>query len=220
MIYGAAEDMHDDVTRASRFAIARARQQESPEVSADDLLWGLLLAASRFGVVLLGPWTIDLEEFGEAPLDETKARGAKPSYADEAVALFERAAGIARRDASPRVEIVHMLVAFADSANGMMARLRKTYGIDSATWRASLARWQPLRLVDEDGDEGSEGPAPRTVRELLSPDEAADLLGVHTQTVRGYMRSGKLTAHRLAGERALRIQRKDLLALLEPYEAG
>jgi len=53
---------------------------------------------------------------------------------------------------------------------------------------------------------------------LLSPDEAADLLGVHTQTVRGYIRDGKLKAHRVAGERAIRIRRKDLLALLEPYD--
>jgi len=55
-------------------------------------------------------------------------------------------------------------------------------------------------------------------KQFFSPDEAAEFLGVHTQTVRGYIRTGKLPALRLAGERALRIQREDLLALLEPYK--
>ena len=54
-------------------------------------------------------------------------------------------------------------------------------------------------------------------KQFFSPDGAAEFLGVHTQTVRGYIRTGKLSALRLAGERALRIQRSDLLALLEPY---
>jgi excisionase family DNA binding protein len=55
-------------------------------------------------------------------------------------------------------------------------------------------------------------------KQFFSPDEAAEFLDIHTQTIRGYIRTGKLPALRLAGERALRIQREDLLALLEPYE--
>jgi excisionase family DNA binding protein len=55
-------------------------------------------------------------------------------------------------------------------------------------------------------------------KQFFSPDEAAEFLGVHVQTIRGYIRLGKLPALRLAGERALRIKRKDLLALLEPFK--
>ena len=55
-------------------------------------------------------------------------------------------------------------------------------------------------------------------KQFFSPDESAEFLGVHVQTVRGYIRAGKLPAMRLAGERALRIKRDDLLALLEPYK--
>ena len=54
-------------------------------------------------------------------------------------------------------------------------------------------------------------------KEFFTPDEAAVFLDVHPQTIRGYIRNGKLAALRLAGERALRIKRNDLLALLEPY---
>ena len=55
-------------------------------------------------------------------------------------------------------------------------------------------------------------------KQFFSPDESAEFLVVHVQTVRGYIRAGKLPAMRLAGERALRIKRDDLLALLEPYK--
>jgi excisionase family DNA binding protein len=53
-------------------------------------------------------------------------------------------------------------------------------------------------------------------RDYLTPEEAAEALGVHVQTVRGYVRSGKLAALRLAGERAIRIRRSDLETVLEP----
>ena len=53
-------------------------------------------------------------------------------------------------------------------------------------------------------------------RYVFSPEQGADFLGVHTQTIRSYIRSGKLPAYRLAGERIIRITRADLLALLQP----
>jgi excisionase family DNA binding protein len=55
---------------------------------------------------------------------------------------------------------------------------------------------------------------------LLTVDQAADFLGVHHQTLRGYIKSGKLPAYRLAGEKVLRIKRDDLIALLEPVAVG
>jgi len=53
-------------------------------------------------------------------------------------------------------------------------------------------------------------------RDYLSPEDAAEALGIHVQTVRAYIRSGKLPALRLAGERAIRIRRSDLETVLEP----
>ena len=48
--------------------------------------------------------------------------------------------------------------------------------------------------------------------------QAAEALGVHVQTLRAYVRSGRLPALRLAGERAIRIRRSDLEKVLEPVQ--
>ena len=42
---------------------------------------------------------------------------------------------------------------------------------------------------------------------------------MHPQTVRNYIRAGKLPAYRLAGERFIRVLRRDLMGLLEPVDA-
>jgi excisionase family DNA binding protein len=55
---------------------------------------------------------------------------------------------------------------------------------------------------------------------LYSPEEAAEYLGVHVQTVRGWIRTGRLRASRLAGQRALRIRASDLTSVLEPVGPG
>jgi excisionase family DNA binding protein len=55
---------------------------------------------------------------------------------------------------------------------------------------------------------------------LYSPEEVAEYLGVHVKTVRSWIRSGKLPASRLAGQRALRVRASDLARVLEPVQAG
>lgn len=219
--------MEDSVSIATIIAIKRAKRRKSPKVTIDDLLTGLFQAIARFNIVKIGPLTIDLEELGEAPgeasQDETdKTKKQKVAYSSDAVAVFERAAHIARKDNSPKVEIVHLLVAFAYEDSGLMAQLKEIYGISGKEWRAALSKWQPLSLKkSEPSSKIGAGNKPTMnfkEKQFFSPDEAAEFLGVHTQTVRGYIRTGKLPALRLAGERALRIQRADLLALFEPYK--
>ncbi|MCC7363525.1 MAG: helix-turn-helix domain-containing protein [Dehalococcoidia bacterium] len=53
---------------------------------------------------------------------------------------------------------------------------------------------------------------------LFSTDEAAEHLGVHVQTIRSWIRSGKLPAARLAGMKSIRIRESDLEAVLEPIK--
>ena len=53
---------------------------------------------------------------------------------------------------------------------------------------------------------------------LYSPEEAADYLGVHVQTVRSWIRAGRLKAIRLTGQRALRIRASELDSVLEPVD--
>ncbi|MBW3661119.1 MAG: helix-turn-helix domain-containing protein [Gemmatimonadetes bacterium] len=100
-----------------------------------------------------------------------------------------------------------------------METLRREHGFSDVEWRAELARGvvgSPPRVAGTHGD-GAGGGSGRSNGgpEILSVDDAADYLGVHSQTVRNYIRSGKLPAYRLAGERYIRVLRKDLLALLE-----
>ena len=215
--------MEDPVSIAIRVAIKRAKRRKSPKVTRDDLLVGLFQVIARFDIVQIGPLTIDLEELGEPLKDDTgKTNKQKVAYSSDTVAVFERAAHIARKDNSSKVELVHLLVAFAYEDSGLMAQLKEKYGISGMEWRSALSKWQPVSLekTELSSKIGAGGKSTMGFKEkqFFSPDEAAEFLGIHTQTIRGYIRTGKLPALRLAGERALRIQREDLLALLEPYK--
>ncbi len=218
--------MEDPVSAAIRSAIKRAKRKKNAEVTRDDILAGLLQTVARFDIVHIGEFTIDLEELGEAQAEASEdddGRGViqKVAYSHNASAVFDRAAGIARKDGSSKIGIVHFLVAFANEDNMLFLRLKERYGLSGVKWRSALSTWQPT--LPAKAETGSKvGSTTRSARELsdkqfFTPDEAAVFLDVHPQTIRGYIRTGKLAALRLAGERALRIRRNDLLALLEPY---
>lgn len=73
------------------------------------------------------------------------------------------------------------------------------------------------RIVARAGADETNGAKPDRVgsekkgaRQYLTPEDAAETLGVRVQTIRGYIRSGRLPAFWLAGERAIRILRADL----------
>lgn len=53
---------------------------------------------------------------------------------------------------------------------------------------------------------------------VYTPEEAAAYLQVHVGTVRNWIRSGRLPASRLAGQRAIRVRASDLSRVLEPIE--
>ncbi len=208
---------NDAVVSSTRAAIARAKRRGSSEVSADDLLVGLLQGMARFGVAIVGKWAIDLEELGENSLDgPPPGSGRGPSYSPEAAAIFDRAAAISRREGALKVGPVHLLAAFAPEDEGLMGRMKSAYGITEGGWREALARTYCTEQNGFPAGEGVEVGHEPGRKDLLSPDEAAEFLGVHTQTVRGYIRTGKLPAYRIGGERFIRILREDLLALLEP----
>lgn len=203
------------VDRAARGAIARAKARGASEVTADDLLLGLLGEMSRFGITWLGEWAIDLGSLDGAsssahgPSAGTRA----PEYGSDAVRIFERGAAIAREEGARSMEPVHLLAAFADEESDVMAELRRRYGFGPAEWRAALARGEFAHAArpPDNGDGDSRWAAGA----ILNVDDAAAYLGVHAQTIRNYIRSGKLPAYRLAGERYIRVLRDDLLALLE-----
>ena len=80
-------------------------------------------------------------------------------------------------------------------------------------WRTAVAQFASAAA----GTSVRTGP---TDFDYVTPEQAADVLHVHVQTIRDYIRSGRLPAFRLAGERAIRIRPADLEALLEPLIPG
>jgi len=188
-------------------AITLAKLRGADEVEPDDVLLGCLWAISRFGVARVGPYLIDLDELRVDWIKSKIQTGVKVAYSEATVVLLDRAAAIARADGAETVGIAHLLAAFPLSKpKGVIAKLCERHGIGSATWRAAVAT-----LDTESAPASQSGSA-----EYLSPEQAAELLGVHQQTIRGYIRSGKLPALRIAGERAVRIRRENLDRLLEP----
>ncbi len=208
-----------EVEAVASLAIVMAKERGLAEVGPDQLLLAALRFLSRFGTVVIGRWTFDLETLGIDWLAPPAAGpvGHKVAYSDRAVELLDQAARIAKSDAASDVRAHHLLVAFAAEQAGLMGAIKRGNGIDSASWRAALAQLAaaPPREADAPVASRPVGPVPAD-RDYLTPEEAAEALGLHVQTLRAYVRSGKLPASRLAGERAIRIRRQDLEKVLEP----
>jgi excisionase family DNA binding protein len=203
-----------DIDSAARFAILAAKQQDAKEVTPDHLLLGCLRAISRFGIAILGQWSLDLEPLGIDWLRPPESPRTKVAYSRESVELLDRAARIAKSAGDARAGVNHLLAAFAAEDNGLMGELKRAHKITSASWRAAIAA---LPANDIDGSELDYAKsATRSARDYLTPEEAAETLSVHVQTMRSYIRSGRLPAFRLAGERAIRIRLGDLEKVLEP----
>ena len=196
---------------AAGWAIATAKRRGAAEVSLDDLLRGCLYACSRFGVAKVGQWTLDLEALGVDWMELPAKSEAKVSYSDAVVGILDRAAGIARADGSSDMRLEHLLVAFSNEESGLMGKLKRKFQIDGPSWRAAVA--EASRTFSN--VTGPPGLATQG-HDYLTPEEAAECLSIHVQTLRAYVRSGKLPALRLAGERAIRIRRADLDRIFEP----
>jgi excisionase family DNA binding protein len=205
-----------DTELAASFAIAQAKKRNRSEVGTDELLLGCLQVISRFGVVQMGSWTFDLEELGVDWLDNPEIGDAKVAYSQAAVDLFDRAARIATADGSSTIRVAHLLAGFAVENEGLMGDLKRSYGITNASWRVAVARTWSARFGKDTSVSEEDGSESGSLGDYLTPEEAAEALSIHVQTLRAYVRSGKLPALRLAGERAIRIRRTDLKTVLEP----
>lgn len=233
----------DQVRRVARAAIGRAKARGDTEVTPDDLLAAALTAVARFGVALVGPWAIDLASVDgthvelpsegsplptgvsedaddeSQPADSESGPRRGPRYSDSAVTVFEAASRLARRDGASGVSLAHLLAALGEHDDGLMAELSERHGFTPVEWRAALARGElGSPFADGGPSAGPSGSRASTdgVPEILDVEQAASFLGVHPQTVRNYIRAGKIPAYRLAGERFIRLLRRDLLDLLEP----
>ena len=220
MLFNVVFDNMNDADLAASFAIFAAKQRGAQEVTPDHILLGCLRAVSRFGIATLGPWSLDLEELGVDWIRQPNGPRPKVAYSPEAVDLFDRAAQIAKSAGETGVGVNHLLAAFASEVDGLMGELKRIHGITGASWRAAVAR---LGVEETNGAGAGSNLAEKEKkrdREYLTPEEAAEALGIHVQTMRAYIRSGRLPAFRLAGERAIRLRRVDLEKILEPLTWG
>jgi excisionase family DNA binding protein len=215
----------NDADLAASFAIFAAKQRGADEVTPDHILLGCLRAISRFGIATLGPWSLDLEALGVDWVGQPDGPRPKVAYSAEAVELFDRAARIAKSARENGVGVNHLLAAFATEEGGLMGELKRAHGITSASWRAAVARLGSSEVngtnaggTSAESKPDRAGSEAKSAREYLTPEKAAEALGIHVQTMRAYIRSGRLPAFRLAGERAIRLLRSDLEKVLEPLQ--
>ena len=161
---------------------------------------------SRFGYLLYGPIGIDTHVIEEI-VERTTPRGEPGTLTvlgDDLVEFSKVLAGELQRSGRKRIDELHYLLAFMRWGKGLPGRV-----------------FGELGVTPEQVERFAAGRArPESAERLYSPEEAAEYLGVHVQTVRGWIRSGRLRASRLAGQRALRIRASDLLEVLEPIEPG
>jgi excisionase family DNA binding protein len=186
----------------------RSRYPQIHGIDVDCLFVAYLLETARFGLFRFGPITIDVDLVEEIfvrslpPAAGSGAHRTQPSYHD----FYQRLATEIERAGTRRPNELHYLLAFMRSPSGLPARVFGELGVTPEAV-ADFARSQrdPAKPA---------APAPA----FLSPRDVAGRLGVNEQTVRAWIRSGKLPASRLAGQKVLRIREADLEAVLEPVD--
>ncbi len=166
---------------------------------------------SQFGFFRFGPITIDVNVLEEILL-RTHPRGeggpAHPPPSPEFIRLGAFSWQRMKARESPFDDELQLLRAYMEWGGGLPARVFGELGVtveDLDNYVAELAA-------------GGASSTSVGSRKLYSTEEAARYLGVHVQTVRAWIRSGKLPASRLAGLKSIRIRERDLEAVLEPID--
>jgi excisionase family DNA binding protein len=180
-----------------------AGEYRSAEATLDLLFLSYLLHTSRFGYFTYGPVTIDvrlIEDLVARTVTRSGPQSTPVGYSEDCLRFFRTLSEEVERSGRRRVDELHLLVAFMRVNDGIPGRVFAELGVRPE---------EVLRYVPERAD---------TERRLYTPEEAAEYLGVHVKTVRNWIRSGRLPASRLAGQRALRIRSADLERILEPVD--
>jgi excisionase family DNA binding protein len=196
-----------------------AAQDAGTDVTADHLVVGVLRAADRSGasvLTALGIGEADVTRGGAPPRAAARARWGAPLQP-----IIQAAAEEARQLGSRLTRSAHVLLGIVASGQSALPGLLAGRGVTLDALRAQV---RDAIASSPSAPVPSAEPLRSTSsvlsRELFTVDQAAEFLGVHHQTLRGYIKSGKLPAYRLAGEKVLRIKRDDLMTLLEPVAVG
>jgi excisionase family DNA binding protein len=170
----------------------------------DVFFLSFLERVERFGYFTLGPITIDVRMIEDIVENTVIPTGdPAPPFGEQMTRFSHLLAGEVRHLGRKRIDDLAVLLALMKFNEGLPARVFGELGV-AADEIEKYVR--------------SGAMTPRATERLYSPEEAAEYLGVHVQTVRGWIRSGRLKASRLAGQRALRIRASDLQSVLEPLD--
>ena len=187
--------------------IEEAQRLNAEAITLDLFFYVFLHRLSRFGFFSFGPINIDVRLVGdivEATIPRApKALETPTPMAPDIVPFSNLLMAELERSGRRRLDELHFLLAFMRCNQGLPARVFGELGV-----AAEQVEQYAKNLA---------APAPQR-EELYSPEEAAAYLNVHVQTVRAWIRSGRLRARRLAGQRALRITASDLQSVLEPLD--
>jgi len=188
---------------------AEALRLRAAAISVDMVLLVYLRRMARFGYFHFGPLTIDvnlIQDLVERTVE--RAPVGNTGLGDDAVRFSRTLVEEVARSGRRRIDELHYLLALMRTKEGLPGRV---FGELGAT----------PEQVEAFARTGPGSPATATEPEkLYSPEEAGEYLGVHVQTVRAWIRSGRLKASRLTGQRALRIRYSDLQSVLEPIDPG
>ncbi|GAB4327992.1 MAG: hypothetical protein Kow0010_11770 [Dehalococcoidia bacterium] len=198
------------VEDVQREVYALCQRLGTSQVTLDINFLAYLLCTSRFGFFTFGPVTIDVRLVEEI-VDRTTRR-VNPdglwTMADDTARFAATLAREVARSGRKRVDELHYLLAFMRTDEGLPRRVFGELGVTPEDVEAYVR------------DRAGTAQPPAVEEKLYSPEDAAEYLGVHVQTVRAWIRSGRLPAFRLAGQRALRIRASDLQRVLEPVDPG
>ena len=186
---------------------AEAKRLGASIITADIQFLVFLRRFSRFGYFNFGPIAIDVRLI-EDIVERTTPRSAPEELTvlgDDIVRFSRVLIQEVQKSGQKRIDELHYLLALMRWGEGLPARVFGELGVTPEQVER-FARTRTRAGADPE--------------KLYSPEEAAEYLGVHVQTVRAWIRSGRLKASRLAGQRALRIRFSDLQSVLEPVDPG
>lgn len=185
-----------------------AQELDFPPQTVDMEFLNFLRVHSRFGFFIFGPVAIDLH-IVEDVFYRTAPRGTggpdHPPLGDDYVRFTRTLMEEARRTERNETTELTYLLAFMRTSEGLPGRVFGELGVTPEAVERYAADLSAGRSQTSASPE-----------RLLSTEEAAEYYGVHVQTVRGWIRAGKLPASRLAGQKSIRIRESDLRKVLEP----
>ncbi len=185
-------------------------QYNAKYASIDIMFLAYLLKTSRFGLYQYGPVTIDVSVVEHAVERNMEYGDGSPVlYGDDVVRFSRILMEEVRKSGRKRPDEFHFLLAFMRCGEGVPGRVFSELGV-------TRRQVEDFASAERIGNSSQ----PPGLERLYSPEETAEYLGVHVNTVRGWIKGGRLPARRLAGQRALRIRESDLLNVLEPVEPG